>query len=165
MTRGRTRQLPAEVSGFVGRGQELDTLATLLRTTRLITVTGPGGVGKTRVALRAAAQGEQEFADGSCLVELSGLRNPELLPNTVASCLGLPEQDGGSQLDAITGYLRDRHLLLILDTCEHLISDCATLAGAVVRAAGQVTVLATSRQPLGLGAEHAYAIGPLSVPA
>src|ERR1700677_792613 len=157
------RTLPAEVSGFVGRQYELDALATLLRTARLITVTGPGGVGKTRVALRAAAQAEPEFSDGVCLVELSGLRNAELLPNTVASCLGLPEQDARSALDAITGYLRDRCLLLILDTCEHLVTDCALLADAVVHASPRVTVLATSRQPLGLPAEHAYVIGPLTV--
>jgi predicted ATPase/DNA-binding CsgD family transcriptional regulator len=161
MTRGK---LPAEVSGFVGRQQELDALATLLRTARLVTVTGPGGVGKTRVALRAAAQAEPEFTDGVCLVELSGLRNAELLPNTVASCLGLPEQDARSALDAITGYLSDRRLLLILDTCEHLVTDCATLADAVLHASARVAVLATSRQPLGLPAEHAYAIGPLTVP-
>jgi predicted ATPase/DNA-binding CsgD family transcriptional regulator len=165
MTTSRGRQLPSEVSGFVGRQQELDALAALLRTARLVTVTGPGGVGKTRVALRAAARAEPEFGDGLCLVELSGLRNPELLPNTVASCLGLPEQDARSQLDAITGYLRDRRLLLILDTCEHLVGDCARLATAVLRAAAQVTVLTTSRQPLGLPAEHAYGIGPLTVPA
>jgi len=157
------RQLPAEISGFVGRQHELDALATLLRTARLVTVTGPGGVGKTRVALRAATQAKPEFSDGLCLVELSGLRNAELLSNTVASCLGLPEQDARSQLDAITGYLRDRRLLLILDTCEHLVTDCAMLADAVVHATARVTVLATSRQPLGLSAEHVYAIGPLTV--
>src|SRR6266536_6012041 len=104
MTRGLIRrdpgELPAEVTGFVGRQRELAVLDGLLGTARLVTVTGPGGVGKTRVALRAAAKGRGQFADGVCLAELGELHDPDLLPHTVATCLGLPGQEAGSQADA-----------------------------------------------------------------
>ncbi|MGH2931170.1 MAG: ATP-binding protein, partial [Solirubrobacteraceae bacterium] len=106
-----------------------------------------------------------EFEDGVCLAELAGLRDPGLLPHTVATCLGLPGQDARTQLGAILDYLRERRLLLILDTCEHLLDACAALAQAVTREASSVTVLATSRQPLDMPGEHTYPIGPLPVPA
>ena len=163
LTTQRSGELPVEITAFVGRQRELAELAGLLQTARLVTVTGPGGVGKTRVALRAVAQLAPEFADGACLVELSGLRDPELVPRTLADCLGLPDQEARSELDAIIDYLRDRRLLLILDTCEHLIDACAMLAEILLRATG-VTVLATSRQPLHVPGEHTCAIAPLPVP-
>ncbi|MBV9448004.1 MAG: AAA family ATPase [Streptosporangiaceae bacterium] len=164
MTLGLVRRrqgLPIEVTGFVGRQRELDELAGLLSSARLVTVIGPGGVGKTRVALRAAARAEAEFADGVCLVELSDLRDAELLPNTVANSLGLNEAGARNRLDAITDYLRDRQLLLILDTCEHLVDACAMFADVLLRATTEVTVLATSRQPLDVPGEHAFAVLPL----
>ena len=99
-------ELPGEVTGFVGRRRELAVLDGLLVTARLVTVTGPGGVGKTRLALRAAARARGRFADGAFLAELGGLHDPGLLPHTVASCLGLPEQDARAQADAIVDYLR-----------------------------------------------------------
>jgi predicted ATPase/DNA-binding CsgD family transcriptional regulator len=162
----RPGELPVETTGFVGRQREQAELAALLGpaqpgSARLVTVTGPGGVGKTRLALRVAAQLAGQFTDGVCLAELSGLRDPELLANTVASCLGLGESGGSSQLDAVIEYLHDRQLLLILDTCEHLIDACAMLADVLLRATGRVTVLATSRQPLDVPGEHACAISPL----
>ena len=107
--------LPVEVTGFVGRSAEAAGLGRLLRTARLVTVTGPGGVGKTRLALRAA----------------------ELLPHTIATRLGLPEQDTRPQPDALLEFLRNRQLLLILDTCEHLVGPCAQLAGDPARAIAQ----------------------------
>jgi non-specific serine/threonine protein kinase len=158
LTRRSAGELPVEVTGFVGRDAELAQLGGLLETARLVTVTGTGGVGKTRVALRAAALAIGRYPDdGVCLVELSGLRDPELLPYTVAACLGLP------QSDTVLDYLRDRKLLLILDTCEHLLDACAMLADAILRTAPGVTVLATSRQPLDVPGEHACAIQPLPV--
>ena len=163
LTRQRPGELPLEVTGFVGRQRELAELGGLLRSARLVTVTGPGGVGKTRVALRAAAQLSGEFADGACLVELSGLHDPELLPDTIATCLGLPGTEPRSQLDAIIEHLRDQRMLLILDTCEHLVDACAMLADVLLRAS-VVTVLATSRQPLAVPGEHTCAIAPLPVP-
>src|SRR6266568_3789465 len=168
MTRGLIRrdpgELPAEVTGFVGRQRELAVLDGLLGTARLVTVTGPGGVGKTRLALRAAVRARGRFADGAFLAELGGLHDPGLLPHTVAGCLGLPEQDARSQADAIVDYLHGRQLLLILDSCEHLIGACADLAGLLLRYAAQVTVLATSRQPMNVPGEHCYPVPPLPVP-
>jgi predicted ATPase/DNA-binding CsgD family transcriptional regulator len=173
LTRQRPGALPLEVTGFVGRQRELAELTGLLRTARLVTVTGPGGVGKTRVALRAVAQFGAaqvsgaalagEFPDGTWLVELSGLHDPELLPDTVATALGLAGTESHSQLDAILEHLRDQRLLLILDTCEHLIDACAMLADILLRAT-PVTVLATSRQPLDVPGEYTCAIPPLPVP-
>jgi predicted ATPase len=149
---------------FVGRQDELTGIAVMLANARVVTIVGAGGVGKTRVALVAAAQAAARFPDSPWIVELSDLRDPALLPNTVASVLGLPEQDARSALDALLEYLRDRRLLLILDTCEHLLDACAALVQAVMREAPGVTVLATSRQPLDMPAEHTFPIGPLPVP-
>jgi hypothetical protein len=160
----RPGALPVEVTSFVGRRGELTQLACQLRTTRLATVTGPGGVGKTRVALRTAAGCAGQFADGVCLAELAGLRDPELLPLTVASCLGLPDQETRSQLDAILDYLRKRQLLLMLDGCEQLVDACAALVTMLLRETAGVTVLATSRQPLDAVGEHICQIPPLPVP-
>src|SRR5216683_7822180 len=162
--RQRPGELPVEVTGFVGRRSELKRLAAQLRAARLVTVTGPGGVGKTRVALRAAWRAAGAFPDGVCLAELAGLRDPELLPHTIATCLGLPGQDARTQLDAVLDYLRGRQLLLILDTCEHLVDACAMLAHVLLRQTAQVTVLATSRQPLDVPGEHTCLIPPLPVP-
>jgi len=159
------RRFPQDgYTDFVGRKDELTGIAATLAESRLVTIVGPGGVGKTRVALVAAGQAADHYPDGPWIVELSGLRDPALLPNTVASVLGLPEQDARSALDALLEYLRDRRLLLILNTCEHLLDACATLAQGVLRDAPGVTVLATSRQPLDMPGEHTFPIGPLPVP-
>jgi predicted ATPase/DNA-binding CsgD family transcriptional regulator len=158
-------QLPVENTGFVGREAELARLNALLEQARLITVTGPGGVGKSRLALRAAVAAAPDFADGVCLVELSALHEPGLLVHTVAGALGLPGQSRGSQLDAVLAHLSDRHLLLILDTCEHLIDACAMFAEAVVARAPRVTLLATSREPLDVSGENASPVASLPVPA
>jgi predicted ATPase/DNA-binding CsgD family transcriptional regulator len=160
----RSAALPAEVSSFVGRRRELAQLASQLRAARLVTVTGPGGVGKTRVTLRAAAECAGQFADGLCLAELAGLREPELLPLTVASRLGLPDQDTRSQLDAILDYLGKRQVLLILDGCEHLVEASAGMVTMLLRETTDVTVIATSRQPLDVAGEHICQIPPLPVP-
>ncbi len=164
LTQRRPGELPAEVTGFVDRQRELAVLDGWLGTARLVTVTGPGGVGKTRLALRAAARARGRYAGGVCLVELGGLHDPDLLPHTVATCLGLPGQDARSQLDAIVDYLRGRQLLLIIDSCEHLVGACAALADLVPRYAAQVTILATSRQPMNVPGEHCCQVPPLPVP-
>jgi predicted ATPase/DNA-binding CsgD family transcriptional regulator len=157
----RRWQLPADVSGFVGRSSELARLAGLLGGARLVTVAGPGGVGKTRLALRAAA--DVSYTDGSCLVELSGLTDPELLPDTVALRLGLQRADA-SRLEAVLGELRGKRLLLILDTCEHLTDACARFATTVLAETSDVKILATSRQPLHVPGEQVLRLGPLPVP-
>jgi predicted ATPase/DNA-binding CsgD family transcriptional regulator len=157
-------QLPVETTGFVGRESELTRLSVLLGRARLVTVTGPGGVGKTRLALRAAAKAAPGFADGARLVELSALREPDLLVDTVARALGLPGPGRGSSPDPVLAYLADRQLLLILDTCEHLVDACAMLAEAVIARAPRVTMLATSREPLDISGENACPVPPLPVP-
>lgn len=156
-------QLPAETNEFVGRAAELRQIDGLLRYARLVTLVGPGGVGKTRVILRAAAAAAPRYADGICLVELSALRDPELLPHTIARRLGLAEQAVASQWDVLLAHLSDRRLLLILDTCEHLIDAVADLVETILVAAPQVTVLASSREPLDVDGETSCPIRPLPV--
>ena len=156
-------RLPAETDEFVGRTAELGQIDGLLRDAQLVTLVGPGGVGKTRVALRAAAAAASRYPDGVSFTELSALRDPALLPHTISRGLGLAEQATGSQRDALLAHLRDRRLLLILDTCEHLIDACADLAEAIVTAAPQVTVLATSREPLAVAGETTFPVRPLPV--
>jgi non-specific serine/threonine protein kinase len=137
----------------------------LLDEARLVTVTGPGGVGKTRLALRVAARISGRFSDGACLVDLSGLRDPELVPGTVAACLGLPESQDRAQLQAVLAYLADRHQLIILDPAEHLVAACASLVDAVLRCTRRVVLLVASRQSLDVPGEHACQILPLPVPS
>jgi predicted ATPase len=161
--------LPPQTSGFVGRVAELGRARDLLRESRLVTITGTGGVGKTRLAVRVASGAAAGFRDGVRLVELSGVRDPGLLMYTVAAGLTLAElsnaeADQGSQLDTLLGFIRDRELLLILDTCEHLVDACAALADTVLRAAPGVIILATSRQPLDASGEAVLQLFPLPVP-
>src|SRR5580700_607119 len=157
-------RLPSEASDFIGRAAELCRVETLLRGSRLVTLAGPGGVGKTRVALRAMEQAAAGYRDGVFFVPLSALLEPELLPNTVARKLGLPEQSGGSQLDAILTHLRDQSVLLVLDTCEHIIDACALFAEAMITETREVTVLATSREPLDVTGESCYILPRLGLP-
>ena len=165
--------LPQETSGFVGRRAELARVGALLRRSRLVTVTGPGGVGKTRLAVRAACEAAGEFADGTAFLDLSPLRDPGLLVHTLAAALTLagvvtaePDQalDQARELDWLLGAVRDRQLLLVLDTCEHLVDGCAALAGTLLRCAPGITILATSRQPLDAGGEATFQLRPLPVP-
>src|ERR1700722_689887 len=162
---GRQRgRLPIETTGFVGREAELARLGALLASARLVTVTGPGGVGKSRLALRAAAQAAPHFTDGVRVAELATLREPELLPQVVANALGLSATARLAPLDAVLGHLRERRLLLVLDTCEHIIDACAILAEALIAPAPGVTLLATSREPLDVSGETACPLLPLPVP-
>jgi non-specific serine/threonine protein kinase len=161
---GWRRQLPVEVSAFVGRAGELEALAGLLRRGRHVTVTGPGGVGKTRLALRAAAGLADRYPDGICLVELSGLTDAGLVPTAVAQSLGLRGHDPRSTHAAVLDHLRGKRALLILDTCEHLTAACAQFAAQLLRASDGVAILATSRQPLHADGEQVLRLGPLPVP-
>lgn len=149
--------LPAEATSFVGRTIELAGITSLLGTARMVTVVGPAGVGKTRLSLRAAALAAKRFTDGVWLADLAGISDPDLLGPAVAAVLGLPDEDDA----ALVGYLRDKSLLLVLDTCEHLVDACAAFADTVLRAAPGVTLLATSRQPLDAQGEHAFPLPPL----
>ncbi|MGW2342518.1 helix-turn-helix transcriptional regulator [Streptomyces sp. NPDC001661] len=163
-TRRTPGELPAETTSFVGRRRELVQVADVLTRARLVTLTGPGGVGKTRTAVRAARDLRGRYPDGVRLVELSALHDPALLANAVAAALDLPEQAARPALEVIADHLEDRELLLLLDTCEHLVDACAVLCDELLRSAPRLRIVATSRQPLDVPGEHVLAIGPLSMP-
>jgi predicted ATPase/DNA-binding CsgD family transcriptional regulator len=166
LTLGQQRDnLPPEVTRFIGRRRELPAIAAALDEHRLVTLRGAGGVGKTRLALRVAGEIRDDFADGSWLVELSALRDYELLPGTVSAALGLPDEATGDPLETLAANLAERELLLVLDTCEHLVEACGSLARTLLAAAPGLRILATSREPLGVPAEHALLISPLELPA
>ncbi|MFG2410506.1 ATP-binding protein [Streptomyces goshikiensis] len=153
--------LPPESASFVGREGELAHLDDLLRDRRLITLTGVGGVGKTRLALRAVASGRQVRRDGVWWVELSPLRDPGLLVATVAHAVGLADHSARSLDEELCAWMADKELLLVLDTCEHLISACRHLVGELLQSAPGLTVLITSREPLDSPREQVVEVRPL----
>jgi predicted ATPase len=157
--------LPGATTSFVGREPEIAEVSRLLRGTRLLTLTGSGGSGKTRLALRVAADLPQAYPDGVWLVELAALTDPGLVPRTISFPLGLPEQPGISIERALLEYLKPRRLLLILDNCEHLIDSCARFVDSALRECPDVEVLATSREPLGVYGELTWRVPSLRVPA
>lgn len=161
----RDENLPAEVTRFIGRKRELSSVGNAIARHRLVTLRGAAGVGKTRLALRAASLDRGSFADGCWLVELSALHDPALLPRTVSATLGLPDESSGDPLSALAGHLADREVLLLLDTCEHLVDACAKLAQVLLKAAPGLRILATSREPLGVPGEEVLLIAPLRVSA
>jgi predicted ATPase/DNA-binding CsgD family transcriptional regulator len=156
--------LPVEVSSFVGRRLQVQEIKTRLAGSRLVTLVGPGGVGKTRLALRTATDLERGVADGAWLVEFGGLTDPELVPKAVMASLGLRDESGQWPLSRLIDYVSDKRLLLVMDNCEHLVEACAVLADALLRTAPELRVLATSRQPLGITGERVVPIDPLTVP-
>lgn len=156
--------LPAALTSFVGRGHERAELERLVSSTRLLTLAGPGGVGKTRLALTVAADLVDQFAAGIRLVELAALSDPVVADQSVASAFGLYEQADRSPIDAVTAYLRERQLLLVLDNCEHLVRACADLATRLLRACPDLRILATSRMPLGVPGELVWRVPSLSLP-
>ncbi|EPH43146.1 hypothetical protein STRAU_3799 [Streptomyces aurantiacus JA 4570] len=158
----RGGQLPVERTSFVGRAEEIALVQEAFTQAPLVTLVGPGGVGKSRTALRAADGLGERFPDGVWLAELSGLRDPELVPATLAAVLELPEQPGMEPLDAVVAHLRGRRLLIVLDTCEHLVDACAMLCDVLLREAADACVLATSRQPLDVPGEQCLTIAPLA---
>ena len=158
------RALPAEFTRFVGRRRELAEVKRLLSGSRLVTLTGIGGVGKTRLALRAAADLSSAFRDGVHLVELADLRDPALLRHTVAGAMGLREQASDRQTSFLVEYLAPRQVLLVLDNCEHLIDGCAALAGELLRGCPQLRILATSGQSLGVSGENVVLVPSLAMP-
>jgi len=160
---GRTN-LPAPSSSFVGRAWEVRDIADLVRRTRLVTLTGPGGCGKTRLALEVAATLVDTYPDGVWLVELAALADPALAPRAVASALGVGEQPGQTLLATLSAFLRARDLLLVLDNCEHLIGACAALVAALLAACPQLRVLATSREQLAAPGERPYLVPSLAAP-
>ena len=161
--------LPVQISSFIGREKELTALERLLAGSRLITLTGAGGTGKTRLALELAARlavdtNADAFPDGIWLVELAALSDPAFVPQTIASAIGVYEEPGSPLLPTLAGALKGKHLLLILDNCEHLIEACATFANHVLRHSHAVRILATSREALGIAGELAWRVPPLQTP-
>ena len=156
--------LPLELSSFVGREKELAEVKRLLEDSRLLTLTGSGGCGKTRLALAAAGELSEGFEDGAWLVELAPLADPSLVAQAVAATLGVREQPGRPMTETLSDHLRSRELLLVLDNCEHLIEACAELAEALLRFCPGLCVLATSREALGITGEVAWPVPSLSLP-
>ncbi|GHF96702.1 MULTISPECIES: ATP-binding protein [Amycolatopsis] len=154
--------LPAELTSFVGRRHELGEAKRLLSAARLVTLTGAGGVGKTRLALRVAADVRRAFPDGVWLVELADVGDPHLVPNTVATAFGL--RGTSDQAAGLAEYLEDKQLLLVLDNCEHVADECATLVAKLLAVSGGLRVLATSRHTLHVEGEHLLHVEPLPVP-
>jgi predicted ATPase/DNA-binding NarL/FixJ family response regulator len=155
--------LPAELTSFVGRRRELAETRRLLAEGRMLTLTGFGGVGKTRLALRAATEVRRTFRDGVWFVDLTALQDPQLLPHTVANTLELRQVSANPTAD-LASYLEDLHLLLVLDNCEQLTDACAMLAGKLLASAPGLRILATSRHVLGVEGEQILVVPPLSTP-
>ena len=160
-----TDNLPAQVSSFIGREAELAAVRTLLAGSRLVTLTGPGGAGKTRLALRAAAGLLDGSRDGVWFADLAPLANPDLVPVTVADVLGVELAPGRLVPEALAAAIGGRRLLLVLDNCEHVIGACAKLGDDLLRGCPGLVLLATSREPLGIDGERVYRVPSLGVPA
>jgi non-specific serine/threonine protein kinase len=162
---GSAGRLPGELTEFVGRRAELAQVRDALAGARLVTLTGPGGIGKTRLALRAAAGAGRAFDDGVWLAELGGLQDPGLLVNEVVRALGLSDRSARWAVASLADYLRPRRVLLVLDQCEHLADACAVLADALLRGCPGLRILATSRHVLGVAGEVTVPVPPMTVPA
>lgn len=156
--------LPVQLTSFVGREKEIRKLKDLIPKTRLLTLTGAGGSGKTRLSLQVAGEVLEQFRDGVWFIELAPLAEPELVPQIIASVLGVREQTGEPIRRTLVNYLRGKNLLLVLDNCEHLIEACAKLADDLLHACPQVKILASSREALGITGEVPYRVPSLSLP-
>ncbi|MFD1814956.1 ATP-binding protein [Rhodococcus gannanensis] len=162
--RATSGNLPQELTSFVGRRRELTEARHALSTSRLVTLTGIGGVGKTRLALRVAEDSRRAFAGGVWFVELGELHDQELVAETVAAALGLREQPGLPPLTLLADHLAPRSALVVLDNCEHLIDAAARLAESLLRVCPDLRILATSREPLAIGGESILRVPSLTVP-
>ena len=158
--------LPIQLTSFIGREREMEEVKQLLGNTRLLTLIGPGGTGKTRLSLHLAADllDLDRFRHGVWLVELAPLADTSLVPQAVASALGVRESAGRSTLESLKDYLHSKQLLLVLDNCEHLVEVCAQLADALLRSCPNLKILASSREALGIGGETIWRVPSLSLP-
>ncbi|MDA8203995.1 MAG: LuxR C-terminal-related transcriptional regulator [Chloroflexi bacterium] len=160
----RPGNLPAETTSFIGRRREIADLRKKLTTARLVTLVGPGGVGKTRLAVRIGTDLARGSRDGAWLVELADVSDPALVSNAVLAALDLRDQAATEPRDLLLSYLRERELLLLVDNCEHLLDAAALLVTLILRAAPGVRVIATSREPLSVPGEHVLLVPPLELP-
>jgi predicted ATPase/class 3 adenylate cyclase len=161
----RPNNLPRRMTSFVGRERELSETKRILGTTALMTLTGAGGVGKTRLAIELATEVLGEYRDGAWIVELGSMADPSVLGNVLSAALAVQERSTGSQVVAVAEHLRSRQLLLVLDDCEHVLAAVADAADTILRAAPGVRIVATSREPLGITGEALYPVPSLSAPA
>src|SRR5438477_2499208 len=161
----RLGNLPAEATSFIGRRGELAELRGKLRTARLVSLVGPGGVGKTRLAVRIGTDLERGFRDGAWLVELADIRDAGLVSNAVMLALDLRDQAATEPLPLLLAYVRDKQLLLVVDNCEHLLDAAGKVIGEIMKAAPGVRVIATSRELLSVDGEHIIPIPPLALPS
>jgi predicted ATPase/DNA-binding CsgD family transcriptional regulator len=157
-------ELPLAVSTLVGREQERAEVAELVAETRLVTLTGSGGCGKTRLALEVARDVSPGFEHGACWMELSGVRDPGSVAQALADAVGVREEPGRALVDTVIDKLRVWHGLVVLDNCEHVVAACADLVGELLRSCPRVSVLATSREPLAIDGETTWEVPPLRVP-
>jgi predicted ATPase/DNA-binding CsgD family transcriptional regulator len=155
--------LPQEPNSFVGRERELVELCKLVSATRMLTLSGPGGIGKTRLALRALAALADGFPDGACYVELADLSNPDLVVSRAASATGVTEEQGRPLIDTLADALRSRRFLLALDNCEHLLDACARLCQRLLAGSSELRLVATSREPLRVAGELVWPVPPLAI--
>src|SRR5215471_1902258 len=160
----RSGNLPAEATSFIGRRREVADVRRKLAEARLISLVGPGGVGKTRLAIRIATDLARGFRDGGWLVELAEVLDPALVPNAVMVALDLRDQAATEPRALLLSYLRDKELLLVVDNCEHLLGATARLVTDLLRAAPGIRVIATSREPLSVAGEHVVPVPPLELP-
>ena len=159
-----SNNLPIQPTNFIGREREMADVAALLKTARLVTLTGSGGTGKTRLSLQVAEHVEDNFKDGVWWTELAPILDPELVPASIAAALGIQEEPGRPALAGLTDWLRDKQLLLVLDNCEHLVRACAQTAEAIMRTSPQARLVATSREPLGIAGETTFRVPSMQVP-
>ncbi|WP_231996400.1 helix-turn-helix transcriptional regulator [Mycobacterium scrofulaceum] len=158
-----TQHLPAELTSFVGRDAEIAAVRDILARGRLVTLTGAGGAGKTRLAVRVAATASGAYADGICYVDLAPLTDPDLVPVATARALGLPDQPGRAPEKNLLQFIGDREMLMVLDNCEHLLDASAALAETLLAACPRLTMLATSREPIGMNGEVTWRVPSLSL--
>jgi predicted ATPase/class 3 adenylate cyclase len=156
--------LPQQVTTFIGREREQAQVKAAPKNTRLLTLTGIGGIGKTRLSLQVAADVINDYADGVWFVELAPITDANLVPQAVATVLGVKEEPGRALIDSLATHVRERQLLLVLDNCEHLVAGCAELVQQLLQAGPRVRILASSREPLNIAGETIYTVPPLSVP-
>jgi predicted ATPase/class 3 adenylate cyclase len=161
---GAPNNLPQQLTSFIGRAQDLDVLEALVQRARLVTIVGTGGLGKTRLALELAHRALDAFPDGVWFVDLAAIGDASLVPLAVASALSLTEEASRSIEETLVAYARARHLLIVLDNCEHLAHACASLAQALLRGSIRAAIVATSREPLRVTGEAVHALSTLSLP-
>ncbi|HKO54929.1 MAG TPA: NB-ARC domain-containing protein, partial [Thermoanaerobaculia bacterium] len=155
-------ELPAPLTPLLGRARELEETERLLRGTRLLTITGAGGSGKTRLALELAHRVRDSFEDGVVWVELAPIDDPDLIPQQILNALGLREVAAADTTAVAIERLRDRDVLIVFDNCEHLVDGCAAVAESILRVCGSAVLMATSREALGIGGEQTWLVPPLS---